>query len=120
MYDTGNPIGYSAMLLRESIKDLVKSLDPKGEDAALHDMVVIGHSQGRTAHQAHRRRRGRPRLEAGQRRAATSLDMTPEQREEIRKIAFIPVPQVTRVVFLSTPHHGSYIAGTGSRTRSRG
>ena len=112
MYDTGNPIGYSAMLLRESIKDLVKSLDPKGEDAALHDMVVIGHSQGGLLTKL-------TAVDVGDRvwkqvsdEPLESLDMTPEQREEIRKIAFIkPVPQVTRVVFLSTPHHGSYIAG---------
>ena len=112
MYDTGNPIGYSAMLLRESIKDLVKSLDPKGEDAALHDMVVIGHSQGGLLTKL-------TAVDVGDRvwkqvsdEPLENLDVTPEQREEIRKIAFIkPVPQVTRVVFLSTPHHGSYIAG---------
>jgi hypothetical protein len=37
----------------------------------------------------------------------------PDQREMLRKIAFIePVPSVKRVVFLSTPHRGSYIAGS--------
>jgi hypothetical protein len=46
MYDTGNPIGYSAMLLRESLKSAVARLDPDGRDPALNRMVVLGHSQG--------------------------------------------------------------------------
>ena len=112
MYDTGNPIGYSAMLLRESLKDLAKSLDPKGEDPALHDMVVIGHSQGGLLTKL-------TAVDVGDRvwkqvsdEPFDSLEMAPEQREEIRKIAFIkPVPDVKRVVYLATPHHGSYVAG---------
>jgi pimeloyl-ACP methyl ester carboxylesterase len=112
MYDTGNPIGYSAMLLRESLKDLVASLDPNHTDPALDDMVVIGHSQGGLLTKL-------TAVDVGDRVWKTvsdepleSLDVTPEQREEIRKIAFIkPVPEVKRVVFLATPHRGSYIAG---------
>src|SRR5262249_28329278 len=45
-YSTGNPIAYSAMLLRESLEHAVAQLDPEGKDPALHRMVVIGHSQG--------------------------------------------------------------------------
>lgn len=111
-YDTGNPIGYSAMLLRESIKDLVQQLDPEGKDPALRDMVVIGHSQGGLLTKM-------TAVDSGDRiwnmvsdTPLDQLDMDPEQRETIRKIAFMkPVPNVTRVVYLSTPHHGSYIAG---------
>lgn len=111
-YDTGNPIGYSAMLLRESIKDLVQQLDPQGKDPALRDMVVIGHSQGGLLTKM-------TAVDSGDRiwnmvsdTPLDDLDMDPEQRETIRKIAFMkPVPNVTRVVYLSTPHHGSYIAG---------
>src|SRR5215467_13358650 len=45
-YDTGNPVLYSASLLREALSDAVRKLDPKGTDPALSEMVVIGHSQG--------------------------------------------------------------------------
>src|SRR5262249_10861124 len=45
-YDTGSPIVWSAMLLRESIQRAVKLLDPDGTDPGLRRMVVIGHSQG--------------------------------------------------------------------------
>jgi len=112
MYDTGNPIGYSAMLLRESLKDLVRSLDPEGKDPALRDMVVIGHSQGGLLTKLAVVDTGDRLWRQVSDEPLDSLDLEPERREEIRKIAFVePVPNVTRVVFLSTPHHGSYIAG---------
>src|SRR5208337_5548854 len=46
IYTSGNPIALSAMRLREALEAAVKDFEPKGGDAALHDMVVIGHSQG--------------------------------------------------------------------------
>jgi pimeloyl-ACP methyl ester carboxylesterase len=45
-YDTGNPVLYSASLLREALGDAVRKLAPAGTDPALSEMVVIGHSQG--------------------------------------------------------------------------
>src|SRR5262249_58279239 len=45
-YETGNPIPYSAMRLREALTETVHRLDPEGKDPALQQMVVIGHSQG--------------------------------------------------------------------------
>ena len=46
MYNTGNPIAYSAMLLRDALSQLVKALDPDGKETGLKRMVVMGHSQG--------------------------------------------------------------------------
>jgi pimeloyl-ACP methyl ester carboxylesterase len=46
LYDTGNPIGYSAGRLRAALTNTVQELDPDGKDPALRRMVVIGHSQG--------------------------------------------------------------------------
>lgn len=111
-YDTGNPIGYSAMLLRESLKDLVKGLDPAGKDPALRDMVVIGHSQGGLLTKLSAIDTGDRVWKMVSDEPLDQLNIDPEQRETIRKIAFIePVPSVKRVVYLSTPHHGSYVAG---------
>ena len=45
-YDTGNPVTYSADVLRTSLRLVVEQLDPDGTDAALRQMVIIGHSQG--------------------------------------------------------------------------
>ena len=45
-YNTGNPIVYSASLLRNAMEDLIDSLDPEGRDPALRRAIVVGHSQG--------------------------------------------------------------------------
>ena len=46
IYNTGNPIAYSAMLLRDALTKAVADLDPEGKDPGFKQMVVIGHSQG--------------------------------------------------------------------------
>ena len=46
LYATGNPVAYSAGLLRAALEQARADLDPGGRDAALDRMVVIGHSQG--------------------------------------------------------------------------
>jgi len=45
-YASGNPITYTAGILRNDLMDQVKTLDPDGKDPALRQMVIIGHSQG--------------------------------------------------------------------------
>jgi hypothetical protein len=45
-YETGNPVLYSAMRLRESLETALRTVDPGGHDPALREMVLIGHSQG--------------------------------------------------------------------------
>ncbi len=107
-YDTANPIGYSAMLLRESLRKAVARLDPEGKDPALRAMVVMGHSQGGLLTKT-------TAIDSGDRfwrtvssRPFDEMDLDPDQREMLRKIVFVePVPSVTRVVFLATPHRGS-------------
>jgi pimeloyl-ACP methyl ester carboxylesterase len=112
-YDTGNPIGYSAMLLRESLTHLVQTLDPEGKDPALRDMVVMGHSQGGLLTKMMAIDSGDKLWKLASNTPLDQLDIDPEERERIRKIAFFkPVPNVKRVIFLATPHRGSYIAGS--------
>lgn len=46
VYNTGNPITYTASLLYAALTNAVRELDPEGNDAGLRRMVLIGHSQG--------------------------------------------------------------------------
>ena len=111
-YDTGNPIAYSAMLLRESLRAAVAKLDPRGEDPALQRMVVIGHSQGGLLTKM-------TAIESGDRFWQTlsktpfeQVDLPPKTRDLLERMVFVhPLPFVQRVVFVSTPQHGSYFAG---------
>ena len=45
-YSTGNPIPYSAYLLRRDLDEARRRLDPDKTDAAFDRMVLVGHSMG--------------------------------------------------------------------------
>jgi pimeloyl-ACP methyl ester carboxylesterase len=110
-YETGNPIPYSALILRDALSEAVHDLDPDGDDAALRDMVVIGHSQGGLLTKM-------TAIDAGSRlydhMASKPLDelrLRPQTRDLLQRSLFVePLPFVRRVVFVSTPHRGSYLA----------
>lgn len=113
-YNTGSPIAYSGWLLRKSIADLVGSLDPQGQDPALRDLVVMGHSQGGLLTKL-------LVVDSEQRfwdlvidRPPDEIELEPKNRELLEgSLLVAPSPFVNRVIFLSTPHHGSRLATLG-------
>ncbi len=112
MYDTGNPIAYSAMLLRDKMSEMVGRLDPENRDPCLRQMIVIGHSQGGLLTKMTAIDTG-PRLwNAISRVPLDQVPASPEFRDLLRRSLFIePLPFVRRLVFIATPHRGSFIAG---------
>ncbi len=111
LYNSGNPIVLSAMRLRESLVAVRKAVDPEGKDAALNQMVVIGHSQGGLLTKM-------MVVESGNRfwSNVTSIpfdqaELDPDTRDLVsRAMFFKPQPFVTRVIITATPHPGSYLA----------
>lgn len=109
IYNTGNPIAYSAMLLRDALTKAVAELDPGGKDPGLKQMVVIGHSQGGLLTKM-------TVIDTGTRLwpftvPPEELTVAAETRELLsRALIFKPLPFVKRVVFIATPHGGSYQA----------
>jgi pimeloyl-ACP methyl ester carboxylesterase len=111
-YDSGNPIIYSSSILREALEEAVAKLDPEGEDPALRRMVVMGHSQGGLLTKMTVVESGDAFWKNASSKPFDEVKMSPETRDLLRRVAFVhPLPFVTRVVFVATPHHGSYIAG---------
>jgi pimeloyl-ACP methyl ester carboxylesterase len=110
-YDTGNPVLYSAALLREALQDAVRKLDPAGIDPALSEMVIIGHSQGGLLAKAMVVDTGDRVWNAIAYRPIDQVNLSPEGRDLLRRAVFIkPLSNVRRVVFIATPHRGSYLA----------
>jgi len=112
IYNTGNPILYSASLLRDSLNGAVSELDPDGSDAALRRMVVIGHSQGGLLARLMATDSGTRFWDAFSTKPISELRLQPKTRELVANaMYFEPVPSVRRLIFISTPHRGSYLAG---------
>jgi len=109
-YDTGNPVLYSAALLREALRDAVRKLDPTGADPALSEMVVIGHSQGGLLAKALVVDTGDRVWDAIAYKPFDEVNLSPERRDVLRQAVFIkPLPYVRRAIFIATPHRGSYL-----------
>jgi pimeloyl-ACP methyl ester carboxylesterase len=111
LYNTGNPVGYSGGVLRHTLETAVERLDPQGRDAALRRMVVIGHSQGGLLTKLTAVDSGDAFWDRVSKVPLDELDLSKEVRETLRRSLFYtPEPFVKRVVFVCTPHHGSYLA----------
>lgn len=109
-YNSGSPIVYSSYLLREKLTDAVASFDPDGTDACLRDMVVVGHSQGGLLTKMMAVDSGDRFWRNASKKPFDEVKMTDEQRQRLRPIAFFDhLPFVRRVVFIATPHRGSYL-----------
>jgi pimeloyl-ACP methyl ester carboxylesterase len=112
-YDTGNPVTYSADVLRTSLQLIVEQLDPDGTDAALRRMVIVGHSQGGLLAKMTAIDSGNRLWDTVSQRPLDDLVLRDETREQLRRTLFLqPLPFVRRVIFIATPHRGSYEAGS--------
>jgi pimeloyl-ACP methyl ester carboxylesterase len=110
-YNTGQPILYSAMLLRRALRSVLEEIDPLGEDEALRQMVIIGHSQGGILTKLMAINSGDRFWNNVSDEPFDEFEMAPEARQLLREgMFFEPVPTVRRVVFIATPHRGSYQA----------
>ncbi|MFO1434561.1 MAG: alpha/beta fold hydrolase [Candidatus Competibacteraceae bacterium] len=111
-YSTGNPIPWSALQLRDTLEKTVQKLDPEGKDPALHQMVIIGHSQGGLLTKMTAIDTGDRLWNSVSTKPLDKLWLSDENRELLRQGYFLkPEPFVGRVVFIATPQHGSYVAG---------
>jgi hypothetical protein len=109
-YSTGSPIPYSAMLLRDALTEVVARLDPNGADPALHQMVIVGHSQGGLLVKMTAIDSGQRFWEAISRKPIHELELSDSTRELLERALVVhPLPFVRRVIFIATPHGGSAV-----------
>jgi pimeloyl-ACP methyl ester carboxylesterase len=112
-YNTGNPIPVSANVLRRSLEDAVKALGGVQADPALGHMVVIGHSQGGLLTKMIAIESGTKIWDSVSSRPVDALNLKPETKALLKETLFVhPLPFVETVIFIATPHGGSYQAST--------
>lgn len=111
-YNTGDPIPLTAGVLRKSLTDAVADFDPEGKDPALRKMVVIGHSQGGLLTKTTVIDSGDLFWRNISEKPLDQIDLSPETHGLFeRSLFYTPLPFVDRVIFMATPHRGSFIAG---------
>lgn len=109
MYNTSNPILVSARELRQALQAILKDLDPDGRDPALRRMVLIGHSQGGLLARLMVTESGARFWDNVSRVPFSEVKALPETRDLLQHTMFFESqPFVNRVVFIATPHQGSY------------
>ncbi len=108
-YASGRPITYSAGVLRDDLMNMVNTLDPDGKDTALRRMVIIGHSQGGLLAKLTATDTGDKLWRLVSKTNIDELKIDVPTRELLRSNFFFkPLPCVARVIFIATPHRGSY------------
>lgn len=109
-YTTGNPVILNALRLRQTLLQAQSVFDPQGDDPSFSKMVLVGHSMGGVLSQLMvqespedlwiKTSRSNKPIEA--------LDATEDIKARLHAMfEFKPLPFVSRVVFLATPHRGS-------------
>jgi pimeloyl-ACP methyl ester carboxylesterase len=112
IYGSGNPLLTSIAEFRAALTAQVNKLDPEGTNAALHQIVVIGHSQGGLLTKAAAVDTGDRMWRVVNTNRLEALEIPEAERENLRAMFFLDrLPFVTRVVFIATPHRGSYQSG---------
>jgi len=113
IYNTGNPFTYSAANLRDGLAAEIAKHDPAGTDPALQQMVVIGHSQGGLLAKLTAADTGDRLLRAVTPDKFDFAALDAATQAQLRRLfVFAPLPFVKHVVFISTPHRGSYRIGS--------
>jgi pimeloyl-ACP methyl ester carboxylesterase len=120
IYSSSKPIELSANELRRELTATLQEIDPAGADPSLREMVVIGHSQGGLLTRLTVTATGDKLWRVFSEQAPEELAISEAQRQLIRDTLYYePLPFVKRVVFLATPHRGSYRAGRFARSLAR-
>ncbi len=112
-YPTNMPIALSHDAIRHTLDDVMQHYDPAGKAQASHDMVVVAHSMGGVISRLLVSSSGDHLVDT----LLATAKMSPAQRELLRTrgapvLTFQPEPEISRVVFIATPHRGTDVAGT--------
>jgi len=111
MYPTGNPVLYSAAVLRDGLHKAQRIFDPDGTDPAFNQMVIVGHSMGGLVTRLQVTNSGDTLWNALENQPFDSIKAPESSRELIKSVFFFEsLPFVKRVVFMATPHRGSALA----------
>jgi pimeloyl-ACP methyl ester carboxylesterase len=108
-YTSNKAVAASAAELRDALRAKVAALDPQGKDPALQQMVVAGHSQGGLLTKFIAVDTGESLVRSVTGKDLDALEISSESKARVSRLLILkPLPFVKTVIFLSTPHRGSF------------
>jgi pimeloyl-ACP methyl ester carboxylesterase len=107
-YPTNAPVAVNLANIRKALDATLQHFDPSGHAHASQNMVLIGHSMGGLIARLLVSSSGDKLWSL----VPEGADLSPAKRAMLRErlapyLQFTPMPQVTRAVFLATPHRGT-------------
>jgi pimeloyl-ACP methyl ester carboxylesterase len=116
-YDTGSPFLGSAARLRMALAAIHQVYDPQRCNPNFSRMVLIGHSMGGLVAQLQVTYSGDTVWQAAATQPFNTIITDPATRSDLAAAFFFqPSPDVSRVIYIATPHRG---ASAASRTMGR-
>lgn len=110
-YPSGHPLPVAAESVRQSLRQIRRTLDPGGADPGLDQMVILGKSTGGQVTRMLVQFSGQEIWNALFTQPPEQVRSSPERRARLSSTLFYePEPYVKRVIFVTTGHRGSEAA----------
>jgi hypothetical protein len=111
LYPTGQPFWISAANLRRDLAQVRELVDPKQQEPALDQMVLIGHSMGGLVSRLQTINSGDAVWKLVSHESLAEIKAAPDVKQNLQETFFFqPNPSIRRVVTIGTPHHGSTLS----------
>ena len=111
LYPTGQPFWVSATQMRQDLAQVRQTIDPQRRQAALDQMVLVGHSMGGLVSKMQSVESGDDFWRINSEQPFTELTAERELRTPLANAYFFrPNESIRRVVTIGTPHRGSPFA----------
>jgi hypothetical protein len=116
LYPTGQPFWVSAARLRDDLAEVRRQIDPAGHQAALDQMVLVGHSMGGLVSKMQTVDSGNDYWATVSEKPFHLIKAGAETRETLQRTYFFaPNQAIRRVITIGTPHRGSEFANKYTR-----
>jgi len=116
MYPTGQPFWYSAAEMRKDMEHVRQVVDPRNENPALDQMVLVGHSMGGLVSKLQTVDSGNEFWNTLSEHPFADVNADDEVRAGLERTFFFdPNPSISRVITIATPHRGSDFANDTTR-----
>jgi hypothetical protein len=113
LYPTGQPFWFSAAQLRHDLAVMRQTLDPHGQEPALDQMVLVGHSMGGLVAKLQTLESSSDYWHVVSKEPFEAVKASHEVKETLGETFFFhPNPAVRRLITIGTPYHGSHFANS--------